>query len=288
MVIARSIEILGLGPAHQSELLDLCRRPLALPHPSTVSRSQVFFDAALILMMKDWLARDTMSLFVCADSSPQAGYDIFVSRILFIPSSKLAAAFKASHELMTIPITSEQLAAEGTDLADRFSSRVQLAQSLKEVLLYSVSIPILMASGKTSLEHKVHAMLHYLWMLQPEPRLANLETFLRSVRCFCCDMGVEIGMADFTSKSISDLLPSWMTGVAAPAPGPDLAGLQGDHGLEGEGSVRAFPFAMPIAGVLHVVHNLTAEIHTSVSGWSDFLLGLKSLVTLMHIIERSL
>ena len=49
-----------------------------------------------------------------------------------------------------------------------------------------------------------------------------------------------------------------------------------------EETASVFPNSMVIAGVLHIFHNLAWKIDRSMNFFDSFLIGLKSLVTLLH------
>jgi hypothetical protein len=85
-------------------------------------------------------------------------------------------------------------------------------RSLSSRLIGSVRIytqpPMSLASGRTSIEHKV-AGLTYAYYLE-SGSLHGLRTFLGTFVSFTTDMGTERGTATFLVADVATLLPVWL------------------------------------------------------------------------------
>ncbi len=74
-----------------------------MPSKSIISRSQALFDAALTLLWREVCPLNESFLWVWADSSAQASFDIFQSEILVIPRQRVVELFTVSVELANSP-----------------------------------------------------------------------------------------------------------------------------------------------------------------------------------------
>ena len=99
---------------------------------------------------------------------------------------------------------------------------------------------------------------------------------LSSYRSWCTDMGTELGIASFSAFKLQALLPEWQQ------VGPMMAqGLSYDVGDDGDIGMQEpeyfMPRAVPVAGIMHMVHNLSKDLDTSLKMWSQWHSDYKKL-----------
>eukprot|EP00969_Alexandrium_andersonii_P335926 14847461-Alexandrium_andersonii.AAC.1 len=163
-------------------MASLYRSSMAIPSPATICRARLLLDAAMQLERHRLPHWSEFIRFGLADSSPQKRRDWLLSCYDEIDVRNLVPAFEA----VTL------LARGGVD-ASRWDD-------LHATLLGSIrrhnSIPTALASGNTSLVHKVQRLV-YSWSLGRCTGDINesLARFLASFFGFCSDLGVELGTA---------------------------------------------------------------------------------------------
>ena len=153
-----------------------------------------------------------------------------------------------------------------------------------------VNLPQFLASGAATLANKVRLLVFVLWMSVPPPRVASVRTVVANVVCATTDMGTELGIGEFEAP-LRSVLPAW----ALPARADEEGGLQEDLGLEADcvdaspDSVgddvhgdRVFPHGMIVAGMMHIIHNLSWLADSKLQHFDTWLAGLKSIVALLH------
>ena len=136
-----------------------------------------------------------------------------------------------------------------------------------------------MGSGRTKLEDKVSCVLHALG-LECES-LEAMPKHLRSVVSWTSDMGTEVQLPQFQALDLHSLLPTWLHAkldsdvadfdaevqpVAPPVP------LEAEH---------LMPACLIIPGCLHVVHNLSSDLHDKMEWWNAFWEHLQAIANLM-------
>ena len=145
---------------------------------------------------------DEYATYVWADSSEQADYDILMSTLLFIKVQDLATVFSLAKELALLQIDVKQMEANTWEDGDWIlRRRSELGLLLQAFLTISIAIPIMMGKGKGSVEHNLHGLLHYWYLLMREPRIFNLKLFVRSVVSFTTDLGTESAIPNYCVKS---------------------------------------------------------------------------------------
>jgi hypothetical protein len=100
-------------------------------------------------------------------------------------------------------------------------------------------------------------------------------------------MGTELGLGDYVTENLESSLSSWMLPEATNRGGDDDDGddeaLEPDDGLVADEQEHfVFPFALMVAGMLHIIHNLEHKAHSAMENWEWFIDGIKLLVTLLH------
>lgn len=91
----------ALPPALSRSCLALVNQT-TLPSESTISRSQALFDAALVMLFRDIAPLENSFVWVWADSSPQASFDIFQTEFMVLSQSEAVSAFSRSVELANL------------------------------------------------------------------------------------------------------------------------------------------------------------------------------------------
>ena len=172
---------------------------------------------------------------------------------------------------------------------DLLARRAQLVDDLTARMLRHVNLPQFLGSGSAKLEHKVKSMMFLFWMMASPPRHLSILEASRSLVSFTTDMGTELGLAEFEAWNLVDVLPPWMFGEADSTPGlqPDF-GFEGDVlgggvcGVQAARGERVFGPAVSVAGMMHIIHNLSWFADVKLNCFKDWLDGLKSVVTLLH------
>ena len=291
-----------------------------IPSASLISRYELALDVALCLLARETADQGCIRVG-WADSSPLAGYDWIWSQYHEIRESMLLSCFQAVHNLHRA--VSEVVAEyeERDDDADAVLPTAPLPewmtwlQTLKDGVREHIHPPAAMGSGRRSLADKAASEV-YKWQLQTPP-VVKLSEHASSYVAHCSDMGVELGLPDFrVAGSVDSLLPEWLREKHQHLPdvdnggGPDPAQLaphspdvDGDFLDDGpvveleapvappprpgqDDTVFFFPEALTVAGLQHIVSNLTADVHQGMKHWAHFFDNLKTLESLLRVDER--
>eukprot|EP00959_Pyramimonas_sp_CCMP1952_P069737 1455598-Pyramimonas_sp.AAC.1 len=122
------------------------------------------------------------------------------------------------------------------------------------------------------------------------PRHMSILSALRNIISFTTDMGTELGLADFETYRLADVLQPWLLDQGRGSDDqlrPDL-GFESHivnyesvapQGVLGE---RTFGPALAVSGMLHILHNLSWFMDSKLRHFDMFLTGLKSVLTLLH------
>lgn len=173
---------LSMPPA----LLDNCLetlRPAKVPTGGALSKSQAVFDSAMLVAFRQRHPLPEAYLWMWADSSPQATFDIFQTEMLALSKKEsvdallsawnLASLRLEPFDLLTTMSVRDPLDAVGdvegvvgpddclplqsgaaAKLLEVLSMRAELALSLRSMLVRHINIPQMLASGNTTLEKK--------------------------------------------------------------------------------------------------------------------------------------
>ena len=181
----------------------LARKPkYFIPDKGTVSRARVLIDAALTLV--DHRSDTEMIRYGMADSSPQGQHDWLLSCFDEIKVEAVTPVFRAVHELVK-----ESKIREAEGGIDQEQS-VRNHRTLHEGFRRTNSLPQALASGATSLTHKVGRLV-YGWSLgrRAENFMDSTLKFTLSFFGYCTDMGTELGISQFNVSDVSTPLPPW-------------------------------------------------------------------------------
>ena len=262
------------GPAHMAEtvraLVFDCRRFL---RKGTIRRNQFLIDATLSCMMSKTLSADSGPLFFWMDSSPQHGVDWFLSTLMWIPEAKVELAADAVHSLVR-SIEDIRQAAEADDndrlvvlAQQREASGLDLVSAIK----FHRQIPIALASGRTSVEHKLKALIQKTF---PESQTAERVCHvMKRCRACCVDLG-EKSVPNISGLRLQDVAPAHLK--------PELFLHDASAAGSTDGSEFIFPQGLLIAGTCHVFNNMAEAVDSALSGWAWWLVGFRALAHLLH------
>lgn len=255
--------------------------------PRFNTRLCLMLDCALMLHRRHTMDAEgplAMTRYGFADSSPQGDRDWLISKVRCIPTAELGAVFAATVELTADAAEMEQArrcpSDDEPELPPATLDRKALFRVLKENAMSLTCVPTALGYGRTSLMDKCGALLYSYFL---EVGLPNLAEFLSSFSSFTTDMGTELGLPEVSNVNFLDLLPRWIC---------DGALLADTDAVGSELHVDFFyMWAMPVAGVLHILANASKDVHRCLVHWTWFYGQLKtveSLICVPHKIGRFL
>ena len=103
-----------------------------------------------------------------------------------------------------------------------------------------------------------------------------MSTVLREFSSLTSDLGTEAGFMDYHATSWKSLMPAWM-GLGQDGLLEDAGALQ----FEDVDAIPLFSEGFVVPGLLHIVNNATFEVAFSMTGWQDWLAGLRAVVGLL-------
>ena len=238
------------------------------PSPPTISRARAQVDAALMLCMRDCLyVVDGTPKRVClmVDSSPQGGRDYELALAAVVSVENLCKWQEATD---TMFMWAQQSANSDSDLKEHLATLT----SARALYTTHALPPVVIGRGRSSLSDKVHAVLHALRLESKD--IGALVALLKSVCAITTDFGVEAGLARIEPISVFAFFPHETGRI--PGPGPDdfeePSGLHrplflsqgnpdGEDDFEDLGvPVIDFSGCVDVAGMLHIVHNMTEDL----------------------------
>ena len=189
---------------------------LKVPSPSTLGRFQLIFDVGWMMYKRSLYdsARKAGEKWVhygFADSSTHGHRDWFIVRVISILESKLAVVMDAVRELVSL--AAQVRPDEGSDddypelTEDMSARRIRCADVIHENMTSSISPPVALGIGHTKLQDKAAALLYTFFL---ECGWAHLVFFLNAFASFTTDMGVELGLNDFSNLDFNQLLPRYV------------------------------------------------------------------------------
>lgn len=298
VVIERALDV--ACPAIANSIRKELAIAKGVPNASTLSRNQMFLDAALLCMQRDIFRARPHLYYIMADSSPQCSYNFFLSHMLTIAEEDILIVFQLAQQLSTTrclrvrgDMESDECGVSEEEAIVVLKRRHELTASLELLMQWVTNLPQCLGSGATSLSTKVRLILHGFWMFSTHPRLRTMINDIDNVVAFTTDMGTELGLAEFCAPCIRSVMPPWLF--------PGQQGhvvLEIDEGVENldaadddmadpvQGNRTVFSRSLLNAGVLHIFHNLSWKIDDAMPSFARWLDGLKALVTLLHYSEN--
>ena len=267
-----------------------------LPTLSTVSRHRLAFIAAYCLCQQDsWQRAGPTAWFLMVDSSPQFGRDWLMTVVTAVRSADLAALVDHLREAYELA----QLALAGDPLDDNVAMstrRLELGTLVQPMVQHHTLVATAMASGRASLMHKLHGLLHAMFLHLGS--WAAVFEKCAAVMVFTTDFGTEAGLRKVRRSVVThDFLPAlgstwdWPESLpespgdaphvpapAQPAPAPAPPDL-------------LFERALFIPGVLHTLHSVSGEITDTLHHFQLYLEGptttligrMLPVTTLVHV-----
>ena len=169
---------------------------------ASLSRSQVFVDAALMRMAGLRYAGNCGPIYIWADSSPQHGTDWFLSLVATIHEADLDECMRCAHVLANRVVIFESDGPQD-ELMRAAMERKAAGLTLSEKFVVHSQVPMGLGSGESSVEQKVKCLaLKFLGEVQSLPMT---NAIFKRIRCFCVDMGTELSMNDVEGLKLRDV-----------------------------------------------------------------------------------
>ena len=176
-----------------------------VPHFSTLSRGKLPFVAAYRLAWQDYWRTHEAGWYVQVDSSPQLGKDWLLCLITFVARAQLPLLHAGLQELYQL--AEARHTACDVDAARRQELSSQLPTWIQTHTLNAGAV----ASGRSSLLHKLHALLHAFYI-----ELGSWPAVFRQCGLgvsFTSDGGTESGLQRLRRKIVtehSDEMLPWL------------------------------------------------------------------------------
>ena len=173
-----------------------------MPKKSTLHVYEL--DVALMVLLRDKTEKGgIVARYLLSDSSPVAGQDWLWSQYAEISIDDVLEVFNAVLSLQAYGDPSDDAGDQ-----EHHAERRRLHDVIKTKLVMVVNTPVALAPGCRSLPHKV-AHLAYSIALHTAP--GHMQKVMDAVVSHTSDMGVELGIPDFTiTSSLNELLPPWL------------------------------------------------------------------------------
>ena len=183
----------------------------AMPHASTLSRSQASLDAAIFFLQQERLKQKDHWFYILADSSPQRSYNFLLSTMLVIADDDMRECFHAAQSLSLVapykPVreaTDEDTAISEEDVIQNLKERAARTQRLMDLMTWVTNFPQCLGLGCATLPAKARALLHIFWMLSAssDRKLQHMKENLGRIMAFTTDMGTEMGLAEYVAPCV--------------------------------------------------------------------------------------
>ena len=230
------------------------------PHAGTLSRWRVLFEAAACLQLRPRLAKFfnsteppqspqhasvPMAMHVLVDSSPQGGRDWLLSEVHMlghrVPLQKMLLLFWKVCELHP--------RAEDLD-EDMCHELVAAEQELADAVEVLVLPPAGLGHQRSNLHHKLHGLIHSLWLAVG----ACLPQVVEAISSFTTDFGTESGMPGMEVASE----------LVCPQLGQSCKSCFSDTDLPDQicdpWPLLSFARSLQVPGIHHVMHNICEDM----------------------------
>ena len=252
---------------------------IVLPHESTISRARLSVDTAYMSLMssrlqKEIAANERCVRYYLVDSSPQGhrNYEL-ISETKFSRRDG-PRLLEAAHCLERLWAGRVRPAATPEE-----EECEQNAMTLLRHCIQKHGLPcVVIGSGAAGLSDKYRSFMHALFL--ESPSAAALSDRLSGIVSFTSDQGVEFGLALTKPIPASRVFP-WLPELFFEAEGVD------------EFAVAPDDFEMPaldmsnciaIAGCLHIIHNSSADLRSSMGIYDD---TVHSLTHVSNLVRRA-
>ena len=275
-ILARSASFLLGSTQLTSRILD---DSFSLPGKTLVSRYRLSLDAAYCKVVRDFWSKllleadagNDFSVYFLCDSSPRAGRDWLLAESYVIADSDVARLIEIQNEIVQLrqgqpSDTAGHADHEGAnDLEARIS---RLSQEMHGKVWHHIHVPLAMGKGATQLHQKFTLLLHGFRL---EANSWNdVRRIAERMVTITTDYGTESGIQQVPLLDGSVLHPHWR----------DVSELIDDSAdLEAEtafpscppSSYVSFERALPIPGVMHMLHNALDDMTESLPDFAYWM-----------------
>ena len=255
-----------------------------VPSASSLSRSQLLVDAAFCCFMRRRFSELHGSIFMLADSSPQAGHDYLLSTCLMISRADLARCSDAARFMQGSwdAFLSAYTQGDHERMREIAVQRQECGEVLKQCLAVHRFIPMGLGSGASSLDHKARAIARAV--LSETQSAPALRAALGQVVSVTTDLGTEAGLADMCGLSLQEIVPSWVgseSELQFDCEAGDQAGVAMER-QDGDFDEFFLPRAISIPGLNHIISNMCSDCNKTLEGWDSWLSDFREVVALLH------
>ena len=300
------------------------------PSASSLSRWRLAVDVGFMMLMRSLVSQNRKHAVRCllADSSPQRGFNWLLTEWHTLSPANfsswvqhfwLLTQNRQKAQRLSAAVDCSVLGHDQDDLQNQLNvlevERKQIETLLECSASFAsqppvdihLSLPTAQGSKCAGLVHKVHALLHTLYLeVGTWPQVAD---FLASVRAVTTDFGTEAGLTDTCNVDLTALFP-WAATASAPdfdrpqeaddalllepeteeqqpqpqpvPASPLLENKQMDNDETHLILPRLFPLALQVPGALHVLHHAVEELTSAFESYEEwFLPALKAVVGVM-------
>lgn len=200
--------------------------------------------------VEEGLASGGWVVYRTVDASPQGGYDWVFHGSRILRADEITESFRLAQSL-ALHRGNENF--DQAPVVEKLEARIRWCQGM----------PVAVGSGRCTMVHKAHAVVHSERLGSPSWRAA--AQMMCSTFAFVGDLGTESQLPGFRGR-LADLFGDWAvdTGDAA-----------------GESAVVDLTRALYAGGVLHVVHKATEELGAVLHHWQHFLEELTHVTRLL-------
>ena len=247
--------------------LDLEALSRQFPQEATLRRASTYLDLAFTMWAREFWSSEPAFHWAWADSSPQSGRDWLMLRHASCSQADILFLYRAVNMLVQgRPDFEDHFEARSLDL----SSVAGLHSLLNDCLQDHACLPVAMGHAKTSVEDKAAAFLYSTAM--ESSSVDALGKHLSNFVSWTTDLGVEVGIPAFMSMDFRSLLPSFLQSPLETDVHDDVQEqpLPSVPALPAPAPAPLMPQVLIVPGALHLIHNLTSDLHKRLAYWPEF------------------
>ena len=264
-------------PKMCEQLEAIVKKHVSLPSRTTLYRHRL----TLTMGYYRWLAAmhtamlsstDGIVRWGTLDASPQGEWDWVLMGTSTMRSKDLPHCFDLAFRLHAI-------GSSRSTLAEPSTRELDVCDDLCAKLVMTEGVPCGVGSGKASLRHKLHALMHSHRLIS-----SSWDEAIQLVASTCTwtgDLGTESRIVLF-HDTLENLMGSWVfqTEEASPTvfsfssdcsgPGNNCLQWTGKRHSEFWSLIDLRP-SVYLGGILHITHNLTEDLAHSLGWWPDYI-----------------
>ena len=203
------------------------------------------------------------------DSSPQGSHDWLNSTITSLAVSQVKSAWRLFLQIWRDVQIHQML---GEELNEKHTEAVE---QLDALLIRHRGTPTCLASGRSSLYHKVHAYYHSIRLETVSWEVAALVC--RSTVSYTTDFGTESSISSFPEVSVADMFP-WMLVDSI-----QIEGAPAEDTKQDRADAMFSHSALQVPGIMHVVHNVVRDFPVVMPSYAPFLAQLQAVSRLLSV-----